>query len=83
MKRASYKHAIEHIALNDDPAELDPSNVFNQMTVVLVSEIFGVGSLEVADDVVAYRKNKGHKVNIRPTSEAQKRILKRFEEEKK
>ena len=59
MKRASYREGIAFIALNDDPGDanaLDEKWVRGYVTVVLMSELFGVETDRVARDVVRYRR---------------------------
>lgn len=56
MKRASYRHGVEHIALNDDPTEMDEEIVGSCMTVGLLADLFGVDTARVARDVVRFRK---------------------------
>jgi hypothetical protein len=55
MKRASYRHAIELIALNDEPLEMDAEAMAGFASVVVVAEIFGVHQDRVARDVVRWR----------------------------
>ena len=63
MKRASYRHAVEFIALNDEAAELDPEVVSSLASVVLVSEIFDVTQERVAGDVVRFRLREASAAN--------------------
>lgn len=61
MKRASYRDAIDYIAMNDDPGDPEALNeevVAGYVTVQLVCCIFGVESERVARDVVRYRKRE-------------------------
>jgi hypothetical protein len=58
MKRASYREAIAHIALNDSPGDSDAQNaevIEGLITVGLVADLFGVDHRKVARDVVNYR----------------------------
>lgn len=48
MKRASYRHAVELIAMNDDPAERDVEAVAAQISTSLVADLFGVERERVA-----------------------------------
>lgn len=59
LKRASYREAIEYIALNDDPASnvQDPEEISGLISVALVAAIFGADPLRVANDVLKFRKN--------------------------
>lgn len=56
MKRASYRHAVEWIAYNDDDACMEEEIVREQVTVLLVADLFGVDSERVARDVMRKRK---------------------------
>lgn len=58
MKRASYRAGVEHIALNDDPTELDESVVSATLTVGLLADLFGVDPERVAKDVIRFRKKQ-------------------------
>lgn len=55
MKRASYREAVEWIAMNDDNAETDPEVVRYQVTVLLVADLFRLEAERVARDVLRYR----------------------------
>lgn len=58
MKRASYREAIAWIALNDDPGasySMVMSEVAEQLTVVLVADLFAKQPHHVATDVIKYR----------------------------
>jgi hypothetical protein len=55
MKRASYRHGVEIIALNDETAETDPEAVAGMISVCLLADLFGVEPERVARDVVRYR----------------------------
>lgn len=52
MKRASYRHAVEWIASNDDVTRMDAAGIAGQISVVLVADIFDVSPERVAGDVV-------------------------------
>ncbi len=58
MKRASYKHGIEIIALNDNAGEMDQDVIAGQISVGLLADLFGVTTARVACDVIAYRKRE-------------------------
>lgn len=58
MKRASYREAVEIIAMNDEPTELQAENVVGMATVMLIAEIFGTTQERVAADVVRFRKRE-------------------------
>ena len=65
MKRASYRHAVQWIALNDGSGDRDATNVNairSQVSVLLVADIFGVESGKVAQDVANYRIRMGMKI---------------------
>lgn len=56
MKRASYREGIEIIALNDEPEEMRPEEMFGFASVMLLAGLFGVSQERVAADVVKYRQ---------------------------
>lgn len=56
MKRASYKHGVEIIALNDEAGEMDAEVMQSMISVSLLADLFGVEASKVAHDVVAFRK---------------------------
>lgn len=61
MKRASYRAAIEWIALNDDPGSPDALNaevVARYVSSVLIADIFGVEDAKVGVDVVRVRQQQ-------------------------
>lgn len=58
MKRASYRHAVEWIALNDEPNERDPGEVAEATTTSLVADLFGVTPARVAADIIRYRTKR-------------------------
>lgn len=55
MIRASYRKAIEYVALNDEPRFTQVDEVIGMATVQLVSEIFGVEDTRVTEDVLKFR----------------------------
>lgn len=56
MKRASYREAVEVIALNDEAEEMDAETVRGLASVMVVAAIFDVSTKRVAADVVRYRE---------------------------
>lgn len=56
MKRASYRFGVEHIALNDEPAEMDPTEMASMISVALLADLFGVTTERVAADVIRLRR---------------------------
>jgi hypothetical protein len=67
MKRASYRHAVEVIALNDEPCELSADVMAGFASVMIIAEIFGIDQERVARDVVRLRSPSPHRsrsVNI-------------------
>lgn len=59
MKRASYRAAIFWIAHNDSAGDynaLKVEDVANLVSVALIADIFHKGQLQVARDVVKFRK---------------------------
>ena len=62
MKRASYKEAIEVIALNDCPGDNDDFEfIRGYCTVLVVSAIFDVPQDKVANDVLKFRAKEKEK----------------------
>lgn len=55
MKRASYRHGVEIIALNEEPEERDPKVVAGMTSVGLLATLFGVDVKRVAGDIVRFR----------------------------
>ncbi len=53
--RPSYKRAIEHIALNDEPGMTNPDDIVGMISVGLVADLFGKDPYEVADAVSKFR----------------------------
>jgi hypothetical protein len=53
--RKLYDFAVAWIALNDDEIETDPVTISEQLTVVLVSDMFDVRAEKVAQDVLEIR----------------------------
>lgn len=56
LKRASYREAIECIALNDEPCIMEPEEMCGMATVLLVAAIFGTEQERVARDVIRLRR---------------------------
>lgn len=59
MKRASYREGVEVIAMNDEPTEMEVSNVIGTPTCMLLAVLFDVSQDRVAEDVVKYRTKRG------------------------
>lgn len=55
MKRASYRHGIDWIALNDGVEERDPETIATQISVCLLADLFGKTPQQVAFDVLKSR----------------------------
>jgi len=55
-KQPSYAEAVATVALNDEPTCLDLDGVSSQMTVVLVGWLWDRDAVQVASDVIEYRK---------------------------
>jgi hypothetical protein len=53
---ASYRFAVEWIALNDEPTERDPEMVASLISTALIADLFGKPQEKVAADVIRYRK---------------------------
>lgn len=73
MKRASYRDAIDYIACNDEPTEMNPEDVNGFATVQLVSQIFDVPSEKVAADIVKLRKKTEDTTQPTPWAEQSER----------
>lgn len=61
MKRASYRKAVEWIAVNDSAADdtaRDPAIVAELVSSLLIADIFDVDPLKVGIAVVRVRKRK-------------------------
>jgi hypothetical protein len=59
MKRASYREAVEWIALNDslgDAAVDTRDTIAGFISVCIIADIFDVSRGRVADDVMRYRE---------------------------
>lgn len=54
--RASYRKAIEWIALNDEPGEMNVEITSEMISVGLIADLFGKTQQEVARQVVKRRK---------------------------
>lgn len=68
MKRASYRAAVQWVALNDSAGEdtaLKVSEVSELITVVLVADIFGVEPEKVARAVIRVRKGWPRKASTK------------------
>lgn len=59
-KRASYREGIDWIALNDEPGTDDPAVVADQISVLLLADLFEKEPEEVAHAVIRHRK-KGNR----------------------
>lgn len=55
MKRASYREAVEYIALNDEPTLMTDGEMFGMPSVGVIAAVFDVPQERVARDVVRYR----------------------------
>lgn len=58
MKRASYRHAVELVAFNDEPGDsdaLDIDTVAHLVSVNLMADLFGISVYRFAGDVVLRR----------------------------
>ncbi len=57
MRKASpYIRAVEWIAMNDEPTKMDLAVVAEQISVLLVADVFGKGVEEVAGDIIHWRE---------------------------
>lgn len=55
-RRPSYAEAIEIVAANDEPLDLDPESVSGLASVLLIAWLWGAEPVDVARDVVAFRE---------------------------
>ncbi len=55
MIKPTYKSAIEWVAFNDDVEQTDVDVISEQMTVVFISDIFGVDTSKIARDILELR----------------------------
>jgi len=62
MVKKQYCEAINFVALNDDPSDLDPVSVRKMISVSVVAFVYGVKEKEVAYDIVELRKNRHTRV---------------------
>lgn len=53
--RASYRHGVEWIALNDEPEEMDVDEVACLVSTCLLADLFGKEERVVAADVIRKR----------------------------
>lgn len=58
MKRASYRHAVDWIAVNDETAEMDLGYIADFVSVLLIADIFDVDPHKVARDVLKIRQKE-------------------------
>lgn len=60
MKRASYKHGIELIALNDEPSVLDVDDLEESagISINLLADLFEVPLRKVCEDIVRLRRKE-------------------------
>ena len=54
-KRASYRKAVEWVALNDEPEITSADDMSYMISISLIASIFGKTSDEVAKAVIRYR----------------------------
>ncbi len=59
MKRASYRHAIDWVAWNDDPETLEAEDIRGYISTLLVADLFGVEPERVALDIAEKREELG------------------------
>lgn len=59
--RASYRHAVQWIALNDDTTDLRAEDPVATVTVCLVADLFGKSEEAVIADVVRYLEKQEKK----------------------
>lgn len=55
---SKYSFAVAWIAVNDEPTEKDPVVICDQMSVVLVADMFGKEPEVVAADIMKVRESQ-------------------------
>jgi hypothetical protein len=65
-KRPGIKEAIQWIADNDEPGETDPEAMAELVTVLMVSDIFGLPEEEIARRVLIARKKSRRGSETKP-----------------
>jgi hypothetical protein len=55
-KRPGYREAVEWIAREDEPAEMNAEAVSGLVSVALVADLFGKEQIEVARAVIRFRR---------------------------
>lgn len=58
MKRPSLKAAVEWIAHNDEPSEMDEDVMSGFPSVALIADLFGIEAIKVAQKVIRKRKDE-------------------------
>lgn len=58
--KTAIQRGVEWIALNDEPGCLNAEEVWNQVTVLMLADIYAKDPKEVARQVVEYRKNQAY-----------------------
>ena len=53
---ASYRLGVRWIADNDEPDEMDPEEISNFISTLLLADLFGKDPMQVANAVVRERK---------------------------
>lgn len=53
---ASYKFGVEWIVVNDDVSEMDFEVVADQISTLLLADLFGKDPNKVAQDIIRFRK---------------------------
>lgn len=54
-QRRGIRFGIEWIALNDEPDEIDARVIADQISVMLLADLFGKDPEDVADDIAQWR----------------------------
>lgn len=55
MANRGYRYAISWIALNDETADMDVESVSDNISVLLIADLFNKDPMEVAKKVIAFR----------------------------
>lgn len=59
MARASYRFGIHWIAVNDEPEELEVETIAELISVMLLADLFGKHTHDVARAIVRERRRMG------------------------
>jgi len=77
-RRPNYKSAIEWIAFNDEPNQLNSQLVSEYISTQLIADICGMDAMEVATDIVNLRLYENSRVGAETDIENMHRQCKDF-----